>query len=152
MAGAVQLVSLVHCWDTPEGGCHGDLADSAVSCDDDVGLNVLGCPADILGTTVSCWDAPVSSAGAATSIIFVATKHVPCRDKSMLAATKHLLRPTYFCRDKTFVTTNICRDKHVCREKHTFVATEDVFYLKHVSVCRDTGGQSTICQTCRWSP
>ena len=53
-----------------------------------------------------------SLAGAATSIIFVATKHVFRHDKSMFVATK------YFCHDKTFVATNICCDKH-------FVATKD---------------------------
>ena len=68
----------------------------------------------------------------------------------------------YFCRDKTFVVINICRDKHVfveadillsiqktkfvatkvslsrqnfCRVQHTFVATKDVFCRdKHVFV------------------
>ena len=108
----------------------------------------------------------LSLAGDATSIIFVATKPLSgrtrvCRDKSMLAATKLLSRhrsmfvaTKYFCRDKTFVVRNFCRDKHVfveadillsiqkmkfvvtkvslsrqnfCRDKHTFVSTKDVF-------------------------
>ena len=64
------------------------------------------------------------------------------RDKSMVFATK-----LYFCRSKTFVMTNISRDKHACHDKtfvatntcllrqkfchdkHTFVATKDVFCL-----------------------
>ena len=41
--------------------------------------------------------------GNATSIIFVATKHIFCHDKSMLAATKLCL----------LLHTNFCRDKHV---------------------------------------
>ena len=57
-------------------------------------------------------------AGAATSVIFVATKHVFCRDKSMLVATKQ----DNFCRDKRhFVRQKFCPDKH------TFVATKDVY-------------------------
>ena len=62
----------------------------------------------------------------------VATTVCFCRDKIMFVATK------YFCRDKSFVTTNICRDKHnfvstsillsrqtrICRDKHVFVATK----------------------------
>ena len=39
--------------------------------------------------------------------MFVATKHVFCSDKSMLVATKRLSQQTYFCRNKTFVTTKI---------------------------------------------
>ena len=42
----------------------------------------------------------------------------------------------YFCRGKTFVATNICRNKHnfvatkqayFCRDKHVFVATKHMF-------------------------
>ena len=58
----------------------------------------------------------LSLAGATTSIIFVATKHVLCRDKSMLAATKPLWRQ------------NSCLSwQKFCRDKHTFVATKDFF-------------------------
>ena len=39
------------------------------------------------------------------------------RDKSLLVVTK------YFCRNKAFFTTNICRDKHNF-DKHVFVATK----------------------------
>ena len=68
------------------------------------------------------------------------------RDKSMLFATK-----LYFCRNETFVMTNISRDKHACHDKtfvatntcllrqkfchdkHIFVATKDLFCLdKHM--------------------
>ena len=53
-------------------------------------------------------------AEAATSIIFVATKvftkHVICREKNMLVATKLCLSRQTFCRNK-----------------HNFVATKDVF-------------------------
>ena len=82
------------------------------------------------------WSCFVLLAGAATSIIFVATKVVLCCDKSMLVATKLLSRQTYSCCKKTFVATNICRDKHIfvvticCCDKLTFVTTKHVF-------CRD---------------
>ena len=66
----------------------------------------------------------------------MATKHVFCRDKSMLAATNNLLRQTfvvtnnfvttkllsrqaYFCRDKRHV---LSRQKYSCRDR-TFVVT-----------------------------
>ena len=69
-----------------------------------------------------------------------------------------LSRQTHFCRDKTFVAVNICRDKHnnnkltfvtqtrVCREKNTsFVAKKiclsrinrDTFLLRQAYFCRD---------------
>ena len=57
----------------------------------------------------------VSLAGA----VFVATKHVFCRDKSMLAATKVLSGQIRVCPDKTRL---LSRQKYVCRYKH-FVAT-----------------------------
>ena len=66
----------------------------------------------------------VSLAGAATSIIFVATKHVFCRQS----------------RDKImFVATNTCRDKHV------FVATKMILVAAPVNdTCRH---QSSCGQT-----
>ena len=85
----------------------------------------------------------LSLAGAATSIIFVATnrsfvatKHVFCRHKSMLFATKLLSWQNYVCRDKPFVATNI---------KHMFVATSILLSRqktclsrqKYACVCRD---------------
>ena len=74
--------------------------------------------------------------------VFVATKHILCRDKTHL-----LSRQNNACRDKTFVGINIflsqqdvCRDKHifvgtkrVCRDKYTFVATKFVA----TKLCRD---------------
>ena len=53
----------------------------------------------------------VSLVGAATSIIFAVTKHIFCRDKSMLVITKCLSGQIYF------VATNICHDKHNFVEK-----------------------------------
>ena len=50
-----------------------------------------------------------------------------CRDKSMLAATKHLSRQNYVCRDKIILSRQI--QTRVCHDKR-FVATKDVF-------CRD---------------
>ena len=50
-----------------------------------------------------------------------------CRDKKtttqkhVFVATKVLWRQTYFCRNNTFVVTNICRDKY------NFVATKHLF-------------------------
>ena len=128
--------------------------------------------------------------------VVVATKHVFCRDKSMLVTTnicrvgggwmegaacitlvchtqstshvrqahKHwhklpqvsfiiikirlLSRQKYTCRVKTFVATNICRDKH------TFVATKDVFCRNTPRVCHDKTFVVTsfvvtkLCRTC----
>ena len=68
----------------------------------------------------------VSLAGAATSIIFVTTKHVFCRYKSMLVATKVCFSRQNYCRDKIMFLSR----QMFCRDKHTFVATKDVF-------CRD---------------
>ena len=76
----------------------------------------------------------VSMAGAATSIIFVATnmclsqQHVSCCNKSMLVVT--FVTVKYFCCNKSFVTTNICCDKHV------FVTTKDVL-SPQTRVCGD---------------
>ena len=80
---------------------------------------------------------PTLLAGAATSIIFVATKrdkhvfvetkHVFCLDKSNVVLTFVVTK--YFCRDKTFLATKLSRDKHV----HTFRTTKDLFCCdKHV--------------------
>ena len=52
-----------------------------------------------------------------------------------------MLVATYFCRDKTFVVTNICPDKHkllsgqdyFCRDKFTFVATNTCFVATNTS-------------------
>ena len=86
--------------------------------------------------------------------MFVTTKHVFCRDKSMLVATTLCLSRQNVCRNKylsrqtrLFVKTiplsqenYVCRDKHLswhkfCHDKHDFVATKDVFCRdKHVFV------------------
>ena len=65
----------------------------------------------------------LSLAGAATSIIFVVTKHVFCRYKSVFVATKLLLWQTCFCRNKY----NFCRDKFTSITTNIFVATKHVF-------------------------
>ena len=55
--------------------------------------------------------------------MFVAIKHVFCRDNVVFVAKK------------VFVVTNICR--RVCRDNQTFTATKDVFCRnKHVFVAR----------------
>ena len=71
-----------------------------------------------------------SLAGAAASIIFVATntKDVFCRNKGMLAETKLLSQQNYVCCDEVFLS-----QQRFCRDKHTFDETEDVF-------CRDRHG------------
>ena len=59
---------------------------------------------------------------------FVATKHVFCCNKSMLAVTTFVATKlclswqNIFCH-KTFVVTNICGDKRVCCEKSKLVMT-----------------------------
>ena len=82
----------------------------------------------------------VSLAGAATSMIFDATKHVFCRDKSMFVATKVCLsRQKYACRDKSMlVATKVClsRQKYACRDKSMFVATK-VCLSRQKYACRD---------------
>ena len=82
----------------------------------------------------------ISLAGAAPSIIFVATKHVFCRDKSVLAATKRLSRQNVFVATKLlsrqiFVAINTC----LCRNKHTFVATKHLYLSRQTKdlFCRD---------------
>jgi len=62
-------------------------------------------------------------AGAATSIIFAATKHVFRRDKSMFVATKLRLSGQNFCCDKYFVVTKMILAYIVWRQK-VFVATK----------------------------
>jgi len=79
----------------------------------------------------------ISLAGAATSIIFVATKF--CRDKLSFVATNTCLLKwqNVFCRDKSMLAaTNTCLSRQkFCRNKHTFVVTKDVFcHVIHVFV------------------
>ena len=91
-----------------------------------------------------CYAWTVSAAGAATSIIFVATEvllwqtHV-CRNKIMFVGTKHFFRcnKMYACCDKTFLVTNTCLSQQIfvttkifCHSKNTFVVTNNMF-------CRD---------------
>ena len=107
--------------------------------------------------------ANISLAGAATSIIFVATTVLSrqtrvCRDNTRLSS-----RQKYACRDKTFIATKLflsrqnifvetkdvfCRDKHVslplqgfvgtklCFSRQIFVATK-VCLSRPTRVCRD---------------
>ena len=60
----------------------------------------------------------LSLAGAATSIILVATKHVFCRDKNMLAVTNVLSRQNYVCRDKIFLSRQTSRQKFCLRQAY----------------------------------
>ena len=90
--------------------------------------------------------------------VFLATKHAFCRDKSMLVVTKVLSRK------KTFVTLNICLDKHhfvvyFChdksmlvetkllspRDKHNLVAT-GILLSQQTRVCRDKTRQKYACR------
>ena len=105
----------------------------------------------------------IYSARAATSMIFVTTKHVFCHDKSMLVTTKVCFPRQNYCRDKhifvttkllsrqIFVATNIiCRDKtvvatslllsrqtRVCREKNTCFTATKVCLSRQTRICRD---------------
>ena len=66
---------------------------------------------------------------------FIMTKHSFCCDKSMLAATKHLTQQKRVCHEKTFVSANICRDKHTFVMTSILVTTKDVFcHNKHTFV------------------
>ena len=81
-------------------------------------------------------------AGAATSIIFVATnmclsqQNMSCCNKSMLVVTFVTIK--YFCCNKSFVTTNIClsQQKMFCHYKHVFVVTK-VSLSPETCVCRN---------------
>ena len=79
--------------------------------------------------------------------VFVAANTCLSRQNTFFVATnvclsRHvLLQQTYFCRDKRFVATNICRDKgYFCRDKHVFDATKQVF-------CRDKPLDKTFVTT-----
>ena len=79
---------------------------------------------------------PLSLAGAATSIIFVATK---------VLSRQTRVRHDVFCRDKTFLATKLfvatnmlsrqTRDTH---STNTFIATKDVFCRDQNYTCRSS--------------
>ena len=75
---------------------------------------------------------PPSLAKAATIIIFVATKQIFCRNKSMLAMTKLLLQQNYVCHDFFLAVTNICRNKRVYRDKSKLVVTKLFLWQNYV--------------------
>ena len=60
--------------------------------------------------------------------VFVPTKDVFCHDKSMLVAT-------YFCRDKFFISINICRDKQFCPDKTRLLSRQK--YACRDNFCHD---------------
>ena len=80
----------------------------------------------------------LSLAGAATSIIFVATNMCLPRQSSSFAAIKVCLsRQNYVCRDKRLLRSKrvFFSLQNLCLDKHTFVATKGVFCRdKHVLV------------------
>ena len=94
-----------------------------------------------------CLNQPVwlylSLVGAATSIIVVTTKHVFCRNKSMLAVTKRLSQQYYVCRNKifwlqqNFVMINTCLlwQAYFCHDRTRFVATNIFLLQQHF--CHD---------------
>ena len=93
-------------------------------------------------TTFTDWDSII-----ATSMIFVALKTSLSRQNtSFVASNICLSRQTYFCRNKSFVATNIWRDIHnfvatnvnVCRDKLTFVATNMCFFCRDKSMLVST--------------
>ena len=71
----------------------------------------------------------LSLVGAASSIVFVVTKHVFCHNKSMLVVTKVLSQiKIRLLRQNFCVTTNIILSQQkFCYDKHTFVAPKDMF-------------------------
>ena len=71
----------------------------------------------------------LSFAGAATSI-FVMTKDVFCRSKSVLAVTNVLSQQDYVCcNEHTFDMTQLLLwQTRVCHNEHTFVTTKDLFF------------------------
>ena len=87
--------------------------------------------------------------------MFVATKHVFCREKSLHAATKLLSRHNYIYHDKIFLPRQIISREHVfvatsilwSRQKACFAATNTCLspqncvcrdkYLLQQKVCRD---------------
>ena len=71
----------------------------------------------------------LSLAAAATSIIFVATKDVFCREKHVFVETKmSLSRQNYVCRDKSeLVATKLCLSRQTFYNvKNMFVATKEI--------------------------
>ena len=88
--------------------------------------------------------------------LFVATKSVFCRDKIRLLSrqkyacrNKILSRQYDACRDKTFVVTNISRDKHVCLsgKNKSFVATDTCLLRQNTSsVATKLLSRQTFCR------
>ena len=85
----------------------------------------------------------LSLAGAATSIIFVVTKHAFCHYKSVFVVTKLLSRQTCFCCNKynfccdkfTFVTTNTCcRNKTCLLLQQKYACHDESFVMAKVFV------------------
>ena len=70
----------------------------------------------------------LSLAGAATSIIFVAKNTCLSRQKTRL-----LPRQKYACRDKPFVATNICRNKHNFVATNVWLSRQKYFVATNVS-------------------
>ena len=80
----------------------------------------------------------------------------------VLSGTKVCFSPQdYVCLDKSFVATNICRDKHnfiatkllsqqayFCRDKHVFVATKLVFCRDKTFVSLSKGEKQRMCIAC----
>ena len=72
----------------------------------------------------------LSLVGAATSTIFVETKRIFCRDKSMLATTTKNWQ-NYVCRNKMFLS-----QQRFCRDKYLSLQTTP---LLHSSMCVNDG-------------
>ena len=77
--------------------------------------------------------------------LFVATKHVICRDKSMLAAKKRLPLQKifffFFCRDKCFVATSVL----LSRQKTCFMSVAMKPLSQQNDVC--SGGELSLTGT-----
>ena len=79
--------------------------------------------------------------------MFAVTKQVICHDKSMLAATKLLLRQNYVCCDKIFLSwqTRVCWDKimfvvtkYFCHDKHVCVMTSILLLWQNIFLSQQT--------------
>ena len=116
----------------------------------------------------------LSLAGATTSIMFVATKHVFCRDNSMLAAKKICLSRQKFLTIAFVARQNFCRDKltkvclsrqKFCRAKIIFVVTKIILVAapacdsSHPTACnghqlcwlrRASSGQAVVSRAVLW--
>ena len=93
---------------------------------------------------------PTYMAGAATGIIFVATKHVFCRDKSILVATNTCLSSQNILtrHDKSFVAASIL----LSRQQTCFVATKIILVASPANDRKGSATESEVWCVCVYIP